>query len=179
MRVSEERRNLGTGFTQRFRRWRAAIIIAFLFFLFPPFPCSHVHPAFSARSSRDDSGGVSTATSEGRLAVFDDLWQTIHDRYYDPTFHGVDWNAQKTVYRPQAAKAATTEAFYYVLHQMVGSLNDAHTRVYPPEEKFDWWNPRFIGIGLTLREIEGLPTVVKVERDSAPARKGIRPGDII
>lgn len=182
MKRTEERGNRGTGLTRRFRfrkRWRAAIILVFWFFPFRPFPCSPVHPSYFARSSRNDLESISTATSEGRLAVFDDLWQTINDRYYDPAFHGVDWNAQRTVYRPQAAKAATAEAFYYVLHQIIGSLNDAHTRVYPPEAKFDWWNPRFVGVGLTLREIEGQPTVVKVERDSAAAHKGIRPGDVI
>jgi carboxyl-terminal processing protease len=54
-----------------------------------------------------------------------------------------------------------------------------HTRVYSPDEKFDWWNPRFVSLGLSVREIEARPTVVHVEKDSPPYRAGIRPGDVI
>ncbi|HKG96431.1 MAG TPA: hypothetical protein VKA97_01370, partial [Pyrinomonadaceae bacterium] len=52
--------------------------------------------------SRDDSSLVSTATAEGRLVVFDDVWETIQERYYDPKFHGVDWQAKRDLFRPAA-----------------------------------------------------------------------------
>src|SRR6187455_2341223 len=127
----------------------------------------------------DGSSLVSTATVEGRLAVFDDAWETIQERYYDPAFHGIDWQAKRTSFRPAAAKAGNTHEFYELLRQMVSSLKDAHTRVYSPDEKFDWWNPRFVTVGLTVREIEGVPTVVYVEPNSEAARTDIQPGDTI
>ena len=132
-----------------------------------------------ARASRDDSSLVSTATVEGRLAVFDDVWETIQERYYDPKFHGIDWQAKRSVFRPAAARANGTQEFYEVLRQMIASLKDAHTRVYSPDEKFDWWNPRFITVGLAIREVEGAPTVIQVEPGSAAAETDIRPGDVI
>jgi carboxyl-terminal processing protease len=113
------------------------------------------------------------------LAVFDDVWETIQERYYDPAFRGIDWNAKRVTFRPAAAGANSSREFYEVLRQMISSLKDAHTRVYSPEEKFDWWNPRFVTVGLTIREIDDLPTVVHVEPKSAPAQAGIRPGDVI
>jgi carboxyl-terminal processing protease len=131
------------------------------------------------RASLDDSSLVSTATPEGRLAVFDDVWETIQERYYDPKFHGIDWQAKRNVFRPLAARASGTHEFYEVLRQMIASLKDAHTRVYSPDEKFDWWSPRFITVGLAIREVEGLPTVIQVEPGSAAARTDIRPGDVI
>src|SRR5215813_1815211 len=67
----------------------------------------------------DDSTVVSTATLEGRLAVFDDVWETIEDRYYDPKFHGIDWQAKRTSFRPVAARASNTQEFYDVLRQML------------------------------------------------------------
>jgi carboxyl-terminal processing protease len=130
-------------------------------------------------SRADDSSLVSTATVEGRLAVFDDAWETIQDRYYDPKFHGIDWEAQRSAFRPVAARAHGSQEFYEVLRQMIASLKDAHTRVYSPDEKFDWWNPRYITVGVTTREVEGMPTVIQIDSTSAAARTDIRPGDVI
>lgn len=132
-----------------------------------------------ARAARDDSSLVSTTTSEGRLAVFDDVWETIKERYYDPTFHGIDWQAKRATFRPAAARAGGSHELYEVLRQMIASLQDAHTRVYSPDEKFDWWNPRFITVGLTIREVDRVPIVVQVEPESAAARTDIRQGDAI
>jgi carboxyl-terminal processing protease len=122
---------------------------------------------------------VSTETREGRLAVFDDVWETIRDRYYDASFNGLDWEAMRERFRPQAAEAKNSAEFYSVLRHMVGSLRDAHTRVYAPEEKFDWQHPRVVSTGLSLREVEGQPVVVSVDPDSEAKSAGLRVGDII
>ncbi len=154
--------------------------MAFCFVVFASlvFTASSWLPVPRSRAA-DDSTLVSTNTREGRLAVFDDVWETIQERYYDLSFKGVNWQAKRSALRPIAADATTTQEFYEVLRQLVGTLKDAHTRVYSPEEKFDWWNPRFVTVGLTIREIEGLPTVVVVEPNSAAAHAGIRRGDVI
>jgi carboxyl-terminal processing protease len=113
------------------------------------------------------------------LIVFDDAWETIQERYYDPAFHGVDWQAKRNTFRAAAGRAANTHEFYELLRQMIASLRDAHTRVYSPDEKFDWWSPRFVTVGLTVREVQGVPTVLHVESGSAASRTDIKPGDVI
>lgn len=148
-------------------------LICVLAFLLLAFPFSR------GRSSDARPGFVSTETKEGRLAVFDNVWDTIDDRYYDPKFGGVDWTGRSTAYRQAAASAKNSRELYAVLRRMIGTLNDPHTRVYPPEEKFDWWRPRFVTIGVVVREIEGTPTVVQVDPKSEAARAGIRSGDQI
>lgn len=157
------------------RTWKSVFIISALLFCFVALLAL---PAGS-RASRDDASLVSTATAEGRLVVFDDVWETIEGQYYDPNFRGVDWQAKRASFRPAAAKAASSHEFYELMRQMIASLRDAHTRVYSPDEKFDWWNPRFVTIGLAVREIEGLPLVVQVEANSAASKLDIRPGDAI
>lgn len=127
----------------------------------------------------DDSSLVSTTTPEGRLIVFDDVWETIEERYYDPKFHGVDWQAKRKTFRAAAGRAANTHEFYELLRQMIASLRDAHTRVYSPDEKFDWWSPRFVTVGVTVREVQGVPIVLHVETGSEASRTGIKPGDVI
>jgi carboxyl-terminal processing protease len=168
-----------------------AILAALSFYAFPltlsplfsarvssPFTLS-LSPVRSAHAERTESAPVSTSTREGRLAVFDDAWSRINERYYDQTFRGLDWDAQRAVFRVLAADAGSNREFYAVLRRMISSLNDPHTRVFAPEEKFDWWRPRFVTIGVGVNEVEGLPTVVQLEPGSAPQRAGIRVGDVI
>ena len=157
------------------RNWKSQFIISALLFCFVSLLAL---PAGSS-ASRDDISVVSTATAEGRLVVFDDVWETIEDQYYDPNFRGVDWQAKRTLFRPAAARAASSHEFYELMRQMIASLRDAHTRVYAPDEKFDWWNPRFVTIGVAVREVEGVPLVVQVEQNSAAAKFDIRAGDPI
>src|ERR1051325_7991824 len=130
-------------------------------------------------SRSPESALVSTATREGRLAVFDDAWGRINERYYDQTFHGLDWDAQRMTFRSQAAKAESTQELYAVLRRMIATLNDPHTRIFAPDEKFDWWRPRFLSVGFATAEIAGLPTVIKVDQNSAAQRAGLRAGDIV
>src|ERR1700682_1031018 len=71
-----------------------------------------------------DAGAVSTATREGRLAVFDDLWQTVADHYYTDNFHGVDWLAQRSLFRPLAADAQGSRELYTEMRRMLALLQD-------------------------------------------------------
>ncbi|HLA12739.1 MAG TPA: S41 family peptidase [Pyrinomonadaceae bacterium] len=148
-----------------------AILTIALVFAFPP--------TAGSDSSRKPSRILSTATVEGRLAVFDDVWQTINDRYYDPEFHGINWQAQRDVFRPKAAVAANGEQLYSLLRQLISQLHDVHTRVHGPDEKFNWWSPRFVSVGLAVRNIDNQPTVIRVDEGSQPDRAGVEPGDII
>jgi C-terminal peptidase prc len=145
----------------------AFLLLPFSFYLSP------------SRSAALADTFVSTETREGRLAVFDDVWETIRDRYYDASFNGLDWEAERERFRTAAAEAKNSVEFYSVLRHMIGLLRDAHTRVYAPDEKFDWQHPRVITTGISLREVAGMPVVAGLERDSDAERAGLRVGDII
>lgn len=163
----------------RARMSSSLIISSLLLFLFLPFSLFPFYPFTPILSAARTDAPVSTATREGRLAVFDDVWETIRDRYYDPSFNGLDWEAERARFRPLAADAKSPAEFYSILRRMVGTLRDAHTRVYAPEEKFDWQHPRVITTGISLREVAGQPAVVAVDRGSDAERAGVRVGDII
>ena len=132
-----------------------------------------------SKSLRPIAAENNRATREARLAVFDDVWSTINQRYYDRNFQGLDWQAQRTTYRDLAANADSNQELYSLLRRMISSLDDSHTRIFAPEERFDWWRPRFITIGISVSEIGGAPVVVQVEPGSAPHRAGVRAGDVI
>jgi carboxyl-terminal processing protease len=158
--------------SSRMRKTKIAASLALLF-------VSFLHAHRPAGAEGIDPALVSTETREGRLAVFDDVWSTINERYYDSQFHGLDWNLQRTNFRGVAAEARSSRELYSVLRRMIASLGDSHTRIYPPEEKFDWWRPRFVSAGISLKEVEGRAVVTNVQKGSAPSRAGMRAGDII
>lgn len=161
---------------------RPFFAIALFFIVVPALIFSGAPNSFQS-FAKSESTAVSTATHEGRMAVFDDAWSTINERYYDRNFsslaEGLSWNSQRARFRSLAAETTTGAELYAVLRRMLTSLNDPHTRVFMPGEKSDWWRPRLVTIGLSIREIEGIPTVVRVEPGSPPARAGIVAGDII
>ena len=56
-------------------------------------------------------GAARADTGEQRLAVFDDVWRTVNERYYDAQFNGVDWAAQREKYRAQVVATTDKAAF--------------------------------------------------------------------
>jgi carboxyl-terminal processing protease len=119
----------------------------------------------------------SSATREGRLRIFDEVWEQVRERYFDPSLHGVDWQEMRRGLRPQAAEAHDEAELYSVLRRMLGSLRDPHTRVFAPGESTDWRVQHYVSIGVSVRELEGRVVVTDVERESEAARAGVRAGD--
>lgn len=66
--------------------------------------------------------------------VFDDVTTAISMRYFDWSYHGLDWNALTRWYRPLVAAAPTVERRYALMRQMLRRLGDSHTLVYSPSE---------------------------------------------
>jgi carboxyl-terminal processing protease len=125
------------------------------------------------------SGAAQAQGAEKRLAVFEDVWRTINERYYDPQFNGVDWAAQRETFRDKAAAARDSAELYAVLRRMVGLLRDSHTRLFNAEEKSDWRKPRYLTVGVTVREIEGLAVVAAIEKGTEAERAGLAAGDVV
>jgi carboxyl-terminal processing protease len=119
------------------------------------------------------------STPEGRLRIFDEVWEQVSERYFDPSFHGVDWTSLRAELRPRAAAARGEAELYAVLRRLLGSLRDPHTRVYAPGESTDWRVHRYVSVGVAVRELDGQVVVTDVERDSQARRAGLRAGDAV
>jgi len=61
-----------------------------------------------------------------RSQVFEEGWRALDAGFYDPEFHGKDWEALKVKYKPIAMKASTQEDFSFVFNAMLGQLNASH-----------------------------------------------------
>ena len=118
-------------------------------------------------------------SARDRLGVFEEVWETIDQRYYNPSFNGIDWRAVRDRYRPLVEQVTTDEEFYGVLKRMVGELHDAHTRFHTPEQRRERERLQAVSAGLSVFEVEGKPVVVSVEPESDAARAGLEPGMIV
>lgn len=70
--------------------------------------------------------------AEVREKVFETAWQAINQRFYDPNFHGKDWEALKKQYKPIAINASTDEDFRSIFNWMLGEINASHMGLYGP-----------------------------------------------
>jgi carboxyl-terminal processing protease len=66
--------------------------------------------------------------------TFEDAWQTVRDRFYDPSLRGLDWSALRERYRVDAAQATTDEQLAMVINSMLSELHASHTLFYTQAE---------------------------------------------
>jgi len=143
------------------------------------------NPAFASRTPRrqalersinEPSGAAARLTPNDRQEIFSDTWATINEKYYDPSFNGVNWRAVREQYRPVAEAARTDDDFYTVMKKMVGELRDAHTRFATPRERMEREQLKAITAGVTISEVEGKSVIVSVEPGSEAAHEGVQLG---
>jgi len=133
---------------------------------------------FSAHINPSRAAGNELSPKD-RASVFDDVWKNVRDRYYDPEFHGVDWNEVGNRYRPLLEGVKNDQEFYALVNRMTGELHDAHTRFNSPEA----WENRDKDLGVTIgfmtAERDGVIVVTDVYPESNAADAGIEPGMIV
>ncbi len=125
-------------------------------------PASHATSVLAADS----------LSPKDRLDVFETVWKTVNDGYYDSSFKGVDWMAVHERYRPRVEAAKTDAEFYFLVRRMLQELHDTHTSFAAP-------NNQPVSSGLSVNEVEGKVVVVRVEPDSEAARAGAQAGMIV
>ncbi len=67
-----------------------------------------------------------------KMAVFEEAWAGQRDGYYDPKYHGADWNAVRKTYAPLIEGARTPDEMRASLRLMVGELNSSHSGITAP-----------------------------------------------
>jgi tricorn protease len=64
--------------------------------------------------------------------MFAQSWRLLSEHFYDPTFHGVDWNAVRTKYEGLVKHVALKEDLYALISLMLGELNSSHLGIVGP-----------------------------------------------
>ena len=132
--------------------------------------------------------------------IFNEVWETTKDNFYDPNFNGVDWKAMRSKYEPMAMPAQSSEEVAAVVNQMLSELKTSHTRFYTANEPayyqilgiFQPRNPdllkplknlfpngkiEYSGIGIFTKNINGKTFVSAILDRSPAASSGLKVGD--
>lgn len=125
-----------------------------------------------------------------RVATFEKVWSTVNEKFYDPAFNGVDWQDVRVRYAPRVAAASSDAELYRLLNEMLGELKASHFAILPPSDagvikdgpgtRLDTDGEGWGGTaGMTVRLIDGQPTVSAVAENGPADRAGIRPGFLL
>lgn len=85
--------------------------------------------------------------------IFEEGWRALNAGFYDPEFHGQDWDALKTQYKPIALSASTKEDFQYFYNLMLGQLNASHMGMYRGENQKETQRQRTGLIGVEGKNV--------------------------
>jgi Tol biopolymer transport system component/C-terminal processing protease CtpA/Prc len=70
--------------------------------------------------------------SREKMEVFRQGWSYLRDFFYDPDYHGVNWQAIRAEYEPLIEGSRTPDEMRRLMQLMVGELNASHSGANPP-----------------------------------------------
>ncbi len=143
----------------------------------PPRPLTGAAPASGV--SRESAFSTELADPPQRDAAFERAWRLVHERFYDPSFNGVDWEAVRLKYLPQVERVHSDNQFYALVGRMLGELRDSHTRAYNAGEYRNRMAYVASTYGVRVTAIDGEVTVTQVLPGTSAAQAGLKPGMIV
>ena len=119
---------------------------------------------------------------EEMLKAFDEAHTAYAMSFYDPKFHGKDWNALGVKYRALVEAAGCREEFLYYLNRMVGEVNASHSGAYGQTVKAAPFDTGYVGMELVPEAMPGNRArfkVASVEKGGPADQAWIREGDYV
>lgn len=114
--------------------------------------------------------------------VFDTVWDTVRRQYYDPNLRGLDWDAVRQTWRPQAVAAPDDHTLYRAISGMLDLLDDDHAGVISPAvaRRQDQLRTRRAVMGVSLARQDGDQWRIDSVRAGSPAAEaGLQPGWVL
>ncbi len=90
--------------------------------------------------------------------IFEEAWRGIDNGFYDPNFHGQDWENLRKLYKPWAMQASTYNDFRDMFNLMLGQVNASHMGLRGGDDRTE-----------TQKETTGLLGI-----DIKPLKKGVQ-----
>jgi carboxyl-terminal processing protease len=73
---------------------------------------------------------------ERAKAMLEDMKETVRKNYYDPTFHGVNWDERYATFKERLDKAETLGDSFRTIAAFMSGLDDSHTFFIPPRRSY-------------------------------------------
>jgi len=102
--------------------------------------------------------------------IFEEGWRVLDAGFYDPEFHGQDWDKLKKTYKPLALNASTKEDFRMIFNLMLGQLNASHMGLYGGNDQKETQSERTGLLGIEGESTKDGFKITRVVYDS-PADK--------
>ena len=112
------------------------------------------------------------------MKSFETVWKTINEKYFDPTFNGLDWSEVYDRYQPKITAAQNEEEYYLLINKMLFELNVSHIGVVPPDDlgQIEPILSAKGSIGIDVRIIEDNAVITSVKSDSPGDQAGLKTG---
>jgi carboxyl-terminal processing protease len=137
-----------------------------------------------------------------QAGVFDEVWKTVNDNFFDTNFNGVNWKAVKEKYQTQVGQARSQDEAAMLINQMLAELKTSHTHFYTPnstayyeligifddrsaplqdklKELFPDSKIEYTGIGVFTQTVDNKTFISAVLDGSPAAEAGLQVGDEI
>ena len=114
------------------------------------------------------------------VALFDEVWQTVNDAYYDPAFGGLDWAGVKKELRPKAEGSASMSETRRIITEMLGRLKQSHFVLIAAggsSSEVALRGPA--NVAIDVRPLNGEIVITRVAENSPASRAGLAPGQRI
>ena len=87
---------------------------------------SKLNPAAKKRKGVSIKGEMEFDKAAERQAMFDHVWIRTKNIFYEPTFHGIDWEFLKKEYSKYIPHIGNDNEFAEMLSELLGELNVSH-----------------------------------------------------
>jgi Tol biopolymer transport system component/C-terminal processing protease CtpA/Prc len=119
-----------------------------------------------------------------KMVVFEEAWAGQRDGFYDPKYHGADWNAVRTTYAPLIEGCRTPDEMRAILRLMIGELNSSHSGISAPPAEGGGGRGGIVGqLGLSFDraayESNGTLKITEVLPHSPAALAKLQPGQVL
>ncbi len=111
--------------------------------------------------------------------LFDSVWQTVRENYYDASLNEQSWYRWKDHYH---GKIKTDEDAKVAINTMLESLNDPYSRYMSKTEYADQntsINSKITGIGVNIANVSGKIQIINVMEGTPAQYANIQNGDFI